>query len=158
MRVRYPVLVEGFCDRFRQAMAKVGMPQQDLAEQLGGFRQETISRLSRNSATSLPIDLLVRICEWADTNGISIRWMILGVGTMMKSDISKLADVAEDINQMTTNRLILALAERSGIDLSDVVDDLLVAVHVPDHGFVTKPLIEALGPKNKKAKRRRKHK
>lgn len=112
-----------------------------------------INRLINGDAKTLPIDFAVRLVEWADTTGISLRWLFLGMGAMHKAGPNELADSADNLNQMVTNRLILALAERAGVDLSDVVDESLIATYVPERGFYTRPLRDAIGQKKPKKKK-----
>ncbi len=64
------------------AMALAGETQKDLAENLGGFAQLLISRISRGNVHSLPVDLVVSLAEWAEEKGISLSWLFTGSGEM----------------------------------------------------------------------------
>lgn len=82
LTLRYPKLVKAFALRFRHALVESGCRQGKLAEQIGGFRQETISRLSTGQNTAVPLDMMVRIADWAASQGFSLHWLFTGKGEM----------------------------------------------------------------------------
>lgn len=157
-RVRDPVLVEAFSSRFRQVIAHAGIQQGDLAGKLGGFRQETISRLSRGAATSLPIDLLVRIAEWADASGISVKWLVLGMGPMKKEELPKDSRVGERINQVMAYTMICVLAKRLGLNLDGVLPGWMIWEDLPGGGvrsYDLNKLIKTIEQQGRKKRRKK---
>lgn len=153
LTLRHPKIAEAFSRRFRQAIAETGCSQRDLAKKLGGFRNDTISRLCRGQATTIPIDLFIRITEWSDVSGISLRWLFLGLGPMKKSEMPAVPDAVESINQAAVIRLIAAFAKRQGIDLTDVLKDTPVAAFLPEWGIGTFTADEVVKAKTVKRKR-----
>ena len=137
-------MIEAFSGRFRQAITDIGLSQREMADKLGGFRNDTISRIYRGAATTISIDLFVKIVGWADGNGISLRWLLLGIGPMKKKDLSAQPDMVQAMNNAMNTRLIVELAKRADVDLSDVVESSDVVTYAPDWGMISTPLPELL--------------
>ena len=142
--LKYKELVKQFAGRLRQAIGHVGISQLELAKQLGGFRNATISRMVKCAASSISIDLMIKLAEWADTSGISLRWLLMGIGPMEKSSTGQAPELVQSMNQLMLARLVMALADRAGVDLSDLVDQSAVSTYGPEVGVVSIPLTDAL--------------
>ena len=54
--------------------------QAELARRIGGFRLDTMSRLERGNASTISLDLLAGLAQWADDYGISLAWLFGGQG------------------------------------------------------------------------------
>jgi len=54
--------------------------QDDLGELLGGFPQDTVSRLERGAAVAVPLDLVTGIAQWCYAERISTAWLFGGDG------------------------------------------------------------------------------
>ena len=143
LRVRFPGEIDRFSARLAQALASAKLKPSALANILG-FRQETISRLARGSAPTLPIDLLTKLAAWADTAGISIRWLVLGAGPMKKADLAPPSSLADQLNQAIAYPMLCILAERSGINVADIVPKWLIGIDRPGGGVGTYSVAEAL--------------
>ncbi len=139
-RVRHPAVIKQFSARLRQAIAQVGISQGDLGEKLGGFRQETISRLCRGSASSVPIDLLVKFSGWVDASGISSRWLLLGLGPMSKAELPQVSRQGEQMNQAMAYSMLCLLAGRLGVNLEGILPGWMVMGDLPGGGIVTESL------------------
>jgi len=144
VRVRNPALVEGFCGRFRQVLAATGVRQRQLASQMGDVSPQVISRLVSGESQTIALDLLVQLIGWVDNKGISPQWLLLGFGAMKKADIPREPPVVDAMNRLTETRMIIELARRAGIDLSDVIDDSVVASYAPGQGILTVPMRDVL--------------
>ncbi len=144
LRVRCPAQVKAFTERFAQLLAISELSQGEVANKLGGVGPQLITRLKTGGASTLPIDFVVDLARWADFSGISLRWLLVGLGPMRKGDISQPVSVAQGMNELTTQKLVLALAERAGVDLSDIIAASAVAMYLPEWGFQHVPLGPAL--------------
>lgn len=76
-------MIEAFCRRLRTAMAWTKTSQTTLAAMTGEFSVHVVNRLSRGSAQTVPIDLMVGIAKWAKEKGISLGWLLTGQGEML---------------------------------------------------------------------------
>ncbi len=80
-----PELAAGLSRRLRMAMAALGLRQKKLIGELR-YTQPAVSRLVRGASYSIPLDIAVALCQWADGAGISVRWLMTGEGEMLKKE------------------------------------------------------------------------
>lgn len=84
VRVRNPELVAAFCGRFAAMLRDLPVTQLSLARKLGGVSNQLLSRVAAGKATTLSIDFLVHLGDWAARNGVSLPWLFAGHGTMFQ--------------------------------------------------------------------------
>ncbi len=143
-RAKSPATVVVFGRRVGQLLAETHTRQADFAKTLGGFAPQVISRLVNAQATTAPIDLIVRLAEWADERGYALRWLFMGVGPTKKADMDSFAEAAVSSNRLAACRLVLELASQVGVDLSSFTETSDVMLFIPEWGVVSLKLDEAL--------------
>ena len=76
-RTEIVIASAAFGRRLKAACDRVGVRQVELAALLG-FRQDTLSRIMRGDAMTVPIDLLAPLTRWAISNNVSLAWLLSG--------------------------------------------------------------------------------
>ena len=110
---RHPELVEAFGLRLNALIAATGLSQRRLADTLGGFRNNTLSRLTRGELTAVPVDLVVKLAQWADAEGVSVRWLLTGDGDQTRPD----RDSRDAISDKDL-RLLRAMKDAKGVTIT----------------------------------------
>jgi len=90
VRVRDPQAVAAFCKRFAEMIDELPITQRKLAGKVGGAPIDLLSRIYTGKATTLSIDFLVHLGDWAARNGVSLPWLFAGHGTMFQGGKSGL--------------------------------------------------------------------
>jgi hypothetical protein len=143
--VRYPELVKAFTARYERLLHEADVTQLELAEQLGAFRYETLSRLRRGIATGLPIDLMIRLLMWVDEHGFSLRWFISGAGNPREIDVGERGPSAvTSLANITIMHTLLTIAVRAKVKYDDLLDAEMAAALGPGNMVITMPLRQAI--------------
>jgi transcriptional regulator with XRE-family HTH domain len=82
--VRFSNELSEFSERYRTLLKVSRVTQLGLAEEIGGFNYETLSRIKRGHASGVPIDLIARLCRWAARRGFNVEWLMTGRGEVMR--------------------------------------------------------------------------
>jgi SOS-response transcriptional repressor LexA/DNA-binding Xre family transcriptional regulator len=135
VRVRNPGVIAAFAARLRQMIASTGIAQGDLAAKLGGIPPETLSRLQNGVAMTIAVDMLVGLAEWLEAGGYSVRWLILGAGDM-RSQPSDPGGLTGAYRGALMDAMLVALAGRMGVDVSQVMDTWTSELNLPGKGIV----------------------
>jgi len=136
--VRKSALIEQFIKRFRAALAETETAQVAIAAETG-FRNETISRLVRGVSITVPIDFLVSLAGWLDEKGISVRWLVTGIGPMRKADMGGPSNAPAYLDIMAYSMLLI-LARRAGVDITGVMKAWTRKVGLPGGDLIEVPL------------------
>lgn len=141
-RVLQPAIISGFASRLRQLLASEKISQAEFAKEIGGFRTDTVGRLARSASTGIPLDLLSAMCGWARGKGYSVDWLVVGFGPVRSADIDRSAvqSPARILNELVSQRMLLALAKRAGIDVDDLLPEWIKAIELPGRGTMTATL------------------
>jgi len=110
IRVRQPAAANAFAERFSHLIKTSGLTLTQLAEGLGGYRVDTLLKISSGHARQISIDLLAAIAGWADDHGVSLAWLFAGKGE--KDDAPPTT-----IKQSIQTDLLLAIARKLGVDI-----------------------------------------
>jgi len=147
--------VAAFGRRLQTILVESGSHQTDLARHLG-VRNDLISRLCRGQTSAIQLRLLAGIALWADTQGVSLRWLILGLGSMHPTtEASPGSGRAGVFNQIVAYSMLCALGKRFGYDIDDlaaqwaVAEDLPTGPGSPAGGILTHPIAESVRQLNK---------
>lgn len=83
IRVRNLDAAQGFSLRLGILFRSAQKSLDEIADELGGFRIDTLSKLSTCRSHSIPLDLLAALAVWAIADGYSLVWLFAGQGEMM---------------------------------------------------------------------------
>jgi len=141
VRVRRPDLQAGFAERLSKMIGESGLTLKQLAQEFGGFRIDTLSKLASGGAKQIQVDLMAGISYWAYTHGVSLAWLLTGFGGMRDLPAASLAAIeqAGAMNNAIAFSLLLALARRMGIDVADLAEKWRVNMALPQ-GVAEVPL------------------
>jgi hypothetical protein len=146
LTVRYPELISGFAERYQQLLDEARVTQLELAEQLGGFNYQTLSRIGRGHATGVPIDLMIRLLLWVDQHGFSVVWLLNGVGEIRKSTTEQVTPpgAITSLANITLMHMLLTVAARAKVRYDDLLDAEMAAAFGPGNKIVSMPLRQAI--------------
>lgn len=142
--VRHPEETAGFATRIGQVVREVGISQRKLAAELGGYRNQTLSRLFVGKMTAIPIDLLVRLLTWAEVRGYCAKWIAIGTGAKTRKEALESSGPGSTSNHLMLMRMVLVLADRVGVDIQDIMQRSFMTIGSPDVGMLISPLREAM--------------
>jgi len=124
VRVKKPELAAALAARLGEAISRSGLTLEQIGKALGGYTPTALSNLTNNKASGIPLDLLVCVAAWAIDNGISLRWLLAGLGGPDEREAVTLGEI--ELAGMTNNAIaysmLLALAARLGADIRPLVE------------------------------------
>lgn len=97
-----------FGHRLTQARAAMGLSQADMADLLE-WRSDSWSKLERGELVNINIAALGRLCRSLDEKGISLRWLLMGVGRIdERTDLSAagVEELKEALTQAIARNLV----------------------------------------------------
>jgi SOS-response transcriptional repressor LexA len=124
VRVKKPELAAALAARLGEAISRSGMTLEQLGKSLGGYTPTALSNLTNNKASGIPLDLLVCMAAWAVDNGISLRWLLAGLGGPDQREAVTLGEIelAGMMNNAIAYSMLLALAARLGADIRPLAE------------------------------------
>lgn len=136
-----------FGKRIRLARQHANMTQSALAQYLKRASNQTVSSLELGNTSQIPLDMMASIIEFFSGKGISLEWLILGIGPMLKSEVETrpVESPARLFNEVVSQKMLLILAKRLEIKIDDLLPQWMKAVQLPDGKVLTLRLEESSG-------------